>query len=163
VQTFLLYPGICGIEQTAMVLDRQRLGKQRVEAKQILMANTGMSTAYKNHPACKMWRGCDDGLAYYGIAMCDEWIARGYKDTTREFFVDFLNAQNSNKAFFPMWIFREDFVNVHRGVLMHKNPTHYNKVFPGLVPIAPVGKSYPYIWPGVPENRIYMQIQGRIP
>lgn len=52
VQTFLPYPDFA---QSAQCLDRQRLGKQRVEVLQLLKALKGESKGWKNHPAAKMW------------------------------------------------------------------------------------------------------------
>lgn len=49
MQTFLPYPDF---RATAKVLDRQRLGKQRVETKQILLAleRPGTPTGWGRHP-----------------------------------------------------------------------------------------------------------------
>ena len=41
----------------ARVLDRQRLGKQRVEVLQILQTLLGESTGWRNHPCVRMWKG----------------------------------------------------------------------------------------------------------
>lgn len=68
--------------QSAACLDRQRLGKQRVEVLQILRALNGETTAWRNHPAVRMWEGHVPSLVCYGVAVCREWIGRGYKDTT---------------------------------------------------------------------------------
>ena len=40
---------------TASQLDNKRLGKQRVEAYQIIRALTGESQGWIHHPATKMW------------------------------------------------------------------------------------------------------------
>lgn len=68
--------------EIARVLDYRRLGKQRVETFQILRANLDLTLGWKNHPASRMWAENLAGLSAYGVAMCEEWIARGYKDTT---------------------------------------------------------------------------------
>jgi hypothetical protein len=78
MQTFLPYSDF---EKTARSLDRMRLGKQRVETFQILKALRDESNGWRNHPATRMWDGYEDALAVYGIAICQEWIGRGYKDT----------------------------------------------------------------------------------
>jgi len=54
MQTFLAYPDY---KLSASVLDMKRLGKQRVEAWQIVQALTVPEYGWKNHPAVKMWRG----------------------------------------------------------------------------------------------------------
>lgn len=48
MQTFLPYPSFA---ESARVLDRQRLGKQRVEVLQLLRALTGQTKGWANHPA----------------------------------------------------------------------------------------------------------------
>ena len=84
MQTFLPYADFA---QSARALDRQRLGKQRVEVKQILNVLKKGSGGWANHPAVKMWRGYEMALCNYGIAVCGEWTVRGYKDTLTEFFL----------------------------------------------------------------------------
>ncbi len=78
MQTFL---PIASFDLSALALDKQRLGKQRVEAYQILRALNGQSKGWVNHPATKMWRGYERALRQYLRAMILEWIARGYKNT----------------------------------------------------------------------------------
>jgi hypothetical protein len=84
MQTFLPFPSF---EQSLQSLDYRRLGKQRVETKQILMALLGESKGWVNHPATKMWRGHEHALAEYGLLSCREWKSRGYKDNTEQYFV----------------------------------------------------------------------------
>jgi len=78
VQTFLPYANFAA---SAAVLDVRRLGKQRVEALQILRALTREVYGWKRHPAVLMWAGYEEGLAAYGLTMCAEWIDRGHADT----------------------------------------------------------------------------------
>ena len=54
MQTFLPYKTF---KQSAQVLDNKRLGKQRVEAYQILRALCGESKGWVHQPATVMWRG----------------------------------------------------------------------------------------------------------
>lgn len=79
MQTFLPYPEF---SKSAACLDHRRLGKQRIEVLQILEA-LQFGTRWSNHPATKMWRGCEGALVEYGLAICSEWINRGYIDYTR--------------------------------------------------------------------------------
>lgn len=74
MQTFLPYEDY---SWSAAVLDRQRLGKQRVEVMQILRALAGETIGWKNHPAVRMWRGSEYALIVYGLAVCHEWVGRG--------------------------------------------------------------------------------------
>ena len=67
--------------KSVRVLDRQRLGKQRVETLQIMKALAGLSKGWVNHPATRMWRGYEQALLDYQDATCNEWLRRGYKDT----------------------------------------------------------------------------------
>ena len=61
MQTFLPYPDI---EKSLECLDRLRLGKQRVEAYQILniLLNRTKTKEWRNHPAVKMWEGHTNAL-----------------------------------------------------------------------------------------------------
>ena len=54
MQTFLPYPSFA---RSAAALDPSRLGKQRVEAFQLLRANTIADYGWRHHPAAKMWSG----------------------------------------------------------------------------------------------------------
>ena len=81
MQTFLPWPDFA---TSAKALDMRRLGKQRVETLQILKALTDENYGWQHHPATKMWRGYEVGLVNYGVAICAEWITRGYKDTCLE-------------------------------------------------------------------------------
>jgi hypothetical protein len=71
MQTFLPYSSF---ERSAEVLDYRRLGKQRVEAYQILCALSDSKYGWQNHPAIRMWRGYDAALIAYYSAVCREWI-----------------------------------------------------------------------------------------
>ena len=64
MQTFLPHSNF---RKTARYLDYRRLGKQRVEAYQILNVLTGKSkgNGWKNHPAVKMWKGYENALKLY--------------------------------------------------------------------------------------------------
>ena len=79
-------------EACALALDDKRLGKQRLEARQLLDTLMGKSLGWTNHPATKMWRGHEWWLAEYGIAMCRQWMARGFLDTM---LADFESAQRA--------------------------------------------------------------------
>ena len=86
MQTFLPFPDF---QQSAAVLDRVRLGKQRVEALQTLRALVIPEYGWQSHPAIRMWMGYVPALTMYGLAMVDEWTARGGEDTTREKIMEF--------------------------------------------------------------------------
>lgn len=136
MQTFLPFPDFA---QSASVLDRQRLGKQRVETLQLLSAlSPTAQSGWRNHPAARMWRGFSPALALYGITICDEWIARGYRDTCREKILPFSTGELS----MPPWLGREAFHASHRSNLLRKAPSHYSQFNWSESP------DLPYIWPG---------------
>lgn len=135
MQTFLPY---ADFRKSAKVLDRQRLGKQRVEVYQILKALHGQG-GWQNHPATKMWAGYENALAIYGITMCMEWIDRGYKDNLTSVLYDYY--QYSEHYGFPWWFGNESFHLSHQSNLLRKMPEHYGPIF-GDIP-----NDLPYIWP----------------
>lgn len=136
MQTFLPYPSFA---ESAHCLDRQRLGKQRVEALQLLRALRGDTRGWANHPAARMWRGHESALAFYGIIVCLEWRARGYRDTTLEKIVALTPFA---KPVYPPWIGDEAFHRAHRSNLLRKAPKHY-----GGLPGFDVPADLPYVWP----------------
>lgn len=140
MQTFLPY---ADFNETASALDYRRLGKQRVETKQILMTLTGESTGWVNHPATKMWRGFEHLLAVYGVAMCDEWKRRGYVDNLRPYFEAVLEnstAEQKTSVEKPWFIGNEQFHISHRSNLLRKAPEFYGEIFSGIP------NDLPYIW-----------------
>lgn len=140
MQTFLPYSDF---SKTARALDYRRLGKQRVETKQILMALTGESTGWVNHPATKMWRGYEFLLAYYGSVMSAEWKARGYVDNLLPYFTDkMFELTEQGKTFekLPWFVGCEAFHEAHRSNLLRKAPEFYSEIFSGTP------SDLPYIW-----------------
>ena len=135
MQTFLPYNDF---KKSVQVLDRMRLGKQRVEALQILQALRD-ETRWKNHPAVKMWKGYEQALVYYGLYMCNEWIRRGYKDTCYMKIYSFLKSDDSHPEL-PPWFGDTEFHKAHRSNLLRKNSEYYSKFFSEE-------KNLPYIWP----------------
>jgi hypothetical protein len=135
MQTFLPYPSHRG---SAAVLDQQRLGKQRVEALQLLRTLYGESPGWSNHPATCMWAGCEFELAKYGVAVCEEWISRGYRDTCLPKMQAYLIYGLSDK---PAWWGNEEFHASHRSNLLRKDPGHYGS-FGWSEPA-----DLPYVWP----------------
>jgi Pyrimidine dimer DNA glycosylase len=133
MQTFLPYPDYAN---SAYVLDRLRLGKQRLEAKQLILALTE-GNGWSNHPAARMWEGHIPELARYGLTICMEWRRRGYNDSLLPFFLDYIDT----RAPAPAWVGDERFHEAHRSNLVRKDPRHYRPFFPY------VEEDIPYIWP----------------
>lgn len=121
----------------ARVLDYRRLGKQRVETFQILRANLDLTLGWRNHPASRMWAENLAGLSAYGVAMCEEWIARGYKDTTLDKIVALVSPDPTD---LPTWWGRSDIVESHRSNLVRKDADFYRPLYPDTP------DDLPYVW-----------------
>jgi len=119
-------------------LDNKRLGKQRVEAYQILRTLLGHSKGWINHPAVKMWKGYERSLADYGLTVCDEWKQRGFKDTLRGKFNHYLDQDEYPE---PEWLGDKQLHASHRSNLLRKDPKHYGQ-FGWKEP-----DDLPYFWP----------------
>jgi len=131
MQTFLPYPHFV---RCAQVLDFRRLGKQRVEARQILKS-LQVGGGWKNHPAVRMWRGYEDILIHYGNEMLREWVRRGYRNT-----MPLLEIRDGYSEY-PSWIGDDAFHASHRSNLLRKDPVWYGQF--GWAE----RDDLPYIWP----------------
>ena len=137
MQTFLPY---ADFDKSAQCLDRQRLGKQRVETLQILKS-LSLGGGWSNHPAVKMWRGHERLLLEYGLAVCREWRGRGYKDTCAEKMIAMASEMGAGWGnSVPRWLGNARFHQSHQSNLIRKNPDHYRPYF-GDVP------DLDYVWP----------------
>ena len=127
IQTFLPHPNF---EESAKVLDYRRLGKQRIETKQILNALLGKSKGWINHPITKAWKGYERALIRYGIAICKEWRNRGYKDKQLDWFLikwdEFAEDINKDPSM-PKWFGNYKFHSSHRAALLYKFPEYYQQ------------------------------------
>ncbi len=142
MQTFLPYPSFA---ESAAVLDSARLGKQRVEALQLLRAVTIPTYGWRHHPAAKMWRGYVPALTKYALEMTDAWRRQGHSDTVRAQVLPFapeVDERRQEELDLPPWIGDEAFHRSHQSNLVRKNPELYGALFPG------VPADLPYIWPG---------------
>lgn len=142
MQTFVPYPDF---RESAKVLDRMRLGKQRVETLQIMNALLNPNKGWKQHPATKMWRGHELALLRYQLAICSEWTSRGYKDTCLEKtnkilqeFSDYIDWFNQTD---PAWLGDEALHASHRSNLLRKKEEWYNQ-FGWTEP-----STLEYVWP----------------
>lgn len=140
MQTFLPYPSFT---KSAQVLDNKRLGKQRVEAFQILKTlkkgpiSDGRKTPWYNHPAVQMWKGHESHLIQYGQEVCKEWIQRGFKDSLLEKF----NSFSYDITPPPSWLDCSPIHMSHRSNLLRKNKEHYIQF--GWTELDDI----PYYWP----------------
>lgn len=152
MQTFLPWDDF---EDSAATLDRQRLGKQRVETMQILnvleaiqperypglIELHGPQLGWTNHPAVLMWKGFEFALCEYGIAVCNEWLSRGYKDGVRNRFLEFMAKHRQWGDDYPPWLGVPEFHQSHRNALVHKAPELYRELFLDAKP------ALDYWWP----------------
>lgn len=144
MQTFFVYDNYV---DTAKVLDDKRLGKQRVEAYQILKALRGDyadTGAWVHHPATVMWRTNPYELALYGLTMSIEFFERGFDGFNMiEIFTDFQKQlRDNNTEQYPWWANNEMLQMTHRSNLIRKYPEYYGG--------WQVPNNIPYIWP-LPE------------
>jgi len=140
LQTFLPYASFA---DSAKALDRQRLGKQRIEALQILRTLRGLSFSWRNHPAVLMWRGCEGALAAYGLAVCEEWTRRGYKDRCA---AQIAALGKRLRIAAPPWLGKERLHRSHQSNLVRKLPGHYRLLWPDIP------DDLPYFWPVTKED-----------
>jgi len=144
--------------EIAKILDDKRLGKQRVEAKQIITIITGeaKSLAWSNHPAVIMWRPYAKELKYYYDCIVREWIRRGYvnnmpiygltinSDNKTGLTINLdnktgatINSDNKtdtiensdNKILMPWFMYCKPVLLSHQASLLRKNYDHYHKHF----------------------------------
>lgn len=132
MQTFLPYRSFT---RSAQVLDRPRLGKQRVETLQIMKALV-TGEGWINHPVTKMWRGYEYTLLSYQAAVCREWTDRGYRDTcllkTEQLFAQLPQVDRMPSV--PPWLNLKKFHIPHRANLIRKDPERYQPLWPDVKP-----------------------------
>lgn len=138
-------------------LDRQRLGKQRVETFQILNVLRGIDKngdykvhkGWVNHPCTTMWRGHAYALAHYGYLCCVEWINRGYNDTMSWRFYDAMESMRCDNILEsgtwnlqrPSWLTDDAVIVTHKSNLIRKDPEHYQPHWPDIP------DNLEYLWP----------------
>ncbi|WP_411080275.1 MSMEG_6728 family protein [Streptomyces sp. cmx-18-6] len=167
MQTFLPYPDFAA---SAATLDARRLGKQRVEALQVLRGLTVPGYGWRHHPAVRMWTGYEEALVRYGLEMCRVWTATGRADTCAASLLTGFAAHRDDPGVrtrepgahtadpavrtqeqltadheVPPWLGDPAFHRSHRSALRSKAPDVYAPLFPD----DPDG--LPYVWP--PSDR----------
>ncbi|GAB2753233.1 MSMEG_6728 family protein [Streptomyces bullii] len=149
MQTFLPYPDFAA---SAVVLDRRRLGKQRVEALQVLRGLVVPGYGWRHHPAVRMWAGYEEALVRYGLEVCRVWREQGHQDSCAATLVADLRAVRPGGPLrdqaalaaageLPPWLGDEAFHRSHRSALLRKDPTAYAPHF------SDVPDDLPYVWP----------------
>jgi hypothetical protein len=124
MQTFL--PSL-DFNRSLESLDNKRLGKQRVEAYQIISAITGRpkknGQPYKgwtSHPCSVMWRDYVNALKLYYNDSIDVWKSRGFKNTMEYEVIE-------GEFILPHWLGDKDFHASHRSNLLRKDFDYYSK------------------------------------
>jgi hypothetical protein len=148
------------LQECAQNLDNQRLGKQRVEAKQIIDA-IEKNTGWSNHLCAKMWKDHVSCLKVYYNYIVREWIRRGFINNMKLYDLDessfvilktefdgtktIVEESTVGKITFPWWFSWEPFIYSHRAALLRKNPEFYTPRFKD--PCSSQYLQYGYIWP----------------
>ena len=152
MQTFLPYSGFA---DSAEVLDVPRLGKQRVEALQILRALQLPDYGWKNHPAVLMWRGRVPALVSYGLSCVTTWRTLGHADSTAGQIAEFApqvgsltQRQLGRQGLLPSWLGDERLHQSHRSRLIAKDAGYYRSLFPDTP------EDVDYYWP--PPDEVSM-------
>jgi hypothetical protein len=145
VQTFLPYSDF---DASARVLDRARLGKQRVETLQVMRALVVPGYGWQHHPVVAMWRGYRPALMAYQAATCAAWTDLGFADTCLPKTLEALElvpsdaeAYRSGDFELPPWMGRPEIHRSHRSKLIAKAPEFYRHLFPDDPP------GLDYVWP----------------
>lgn len=149
MQTFLPYADFAA---TARVLDPRRLGKQRVEALQVLRALTVPGYGWRHHPVVRMWMGHEEALTRYGLEICRQWSAAGHRDTcAASLNAEFESAMGTaaprtqselaRAGALPSWLGDPELHRSHQSALVRKDPGYYRPLFPD------VPDDLPYVWP----------------
>ena len=153
MQTFL---PVAGFRASAEILDLKRLGKQRVEAIQVVRGLVVEGYGWRHHPAVKMWSGHEEALGAYGLAITDEWRRGGRADTCEASIraelasagIAPVRSQQELRdvGALPSWLGNRRFHRAHQSALVRKDPDHYRRWFPT------VPDDLPYVWPVEPAG-----------
>ena len=146
MQTFLPYPSFT---KTFKTLDYRRLGKQRVEAKQILNVLLDRTTTrgWRNHPIVRMWEGYEPSLQLYHNLCINEWINQGYNNN--------MELENITEPIvYPHWLGNKSFHSSHRANLLRKDYGYYSKFK------WREDSENPYTWYDIDKQQWYLQHVG---
>ena len=146
MQTFLPYKGF---RLSAQTLDYRRLGKQRVEAYQILnvILERTDTKGWRNHPITKMWVGYENALKLYFNICVDEWIKRGYNK-------HMLLEEITGDVVYPHWLGNDLIHSSHRANLLRKDKEFYSQY------MWIEDSSNPYCWYDTDKRQWYKQHVG---
>ena len=146
MQTFLPYSSF---RKSFKILDYRRLGKQRVEAHQILnvLLERTDTKGWRNHPIVRMWNGYEPALQQYFNECVKEWINRGYNNN--------MELENITEMIVdPDWLGNERFHSSHRANLLRKDYEYYSQFG------WKENSSNPYAWLDTDNDEWYLQHVG---
>jgi len=145
MQTFLPYKGF---KESFKSLDYRRLGKQRVEAHQILnvLLERTNTKGWRNHPITKMWTGYEDALKMYFNLCVEEWVGRGYNNT-----MVLEDVPGWSKIRYPDWLGNDLLHSSHRANLLRKDKSFYSKY------MWNENSENPYAWFDTEKKQWYLQ------
>lgn len=116
MQIFIPFP--C-VRKSLKSLDYKRLGKQRLEAWQIIRIIRGETTGYQKHPIISTYRKYLPAVIDYYNKCLEEWENRGYQnDKLQPIKLD------SEPERPPFWDYKE-FTDRHQAILRAKDPLFY--------------------------------------
>ena len=146
MQTFLPYRDF---KQSFKILDWRRLGKQRVEAHQILnvLLERTNTKGWRNHPITRMWDGYEPALQLYFNMCVKEWTDRGYNNNM-EF------AKINDVIVYPHWLGNKSFHSSPRANLLRKDYEYYSQFGWGE------DSTNPYTWYDTEKKQWYLQHVG---
>ena len=146
MQTFLPYKDF---QKTFETLDYRRLGKQRVEAMQILniLLDRTERPGWRNHPIVRMWEEYAPALQLYHNMCIDEWINQGYNNNMKHEVI-------TEPIIYPDWLGNEKFHSSHRANLLRKDREYYSQFG------WKENSELPYIWLDTDKQQYYKQHFG---
>ncbi len=146
MQTFLPYKSF---KQSLQSLDWRRLGKQRVEAHQVLNVLLGRTETkgWINHPITRMWKGYEPALQLYFNMCVEEWINRGYNNNMKL-------EEITEPIVFPHWLGNDLIHSSHRANLLRKDKEFYSTY------MWTEDCTNPYCWFDTDKHQWYKQHVG---
>src|SRR3989304_1466704 len=135
---------IPSVQSSIACLDRKRLWKQVLEAREIIqILKDKKDSRWWHHPAVLMWKGYEDCLIYYFNTALQRCLDLGFNTK-----IEFIKRSNIIDCFdssfvYPFWFGYEKFHKSHRIALLTKLYEHY-KEFGWKEQSNP---DYEYFWP----------------
>lgn len=139
MQTFLPFESM---RVSLTILDRQRLGKQRVEAMQIVNSLLDPNYGYRHHPVKLLWQNHIDALRLYHNICLEIWESRGYAN-------NMLYYDLPSVIMLP--VFSTALHESHASNLLRKDFTYYSQ----FVDVAP---DLAYVWEAPIDE--YLAVEG---